>query len=132
MASLLNLFQSSENPFFVSAFTLANNKAYVAVAVTVAVAAGVVVTVTVATAVNCMQSKHARTKATEKGSRKTVALVENNAEAKHSDNALGFCFSLCFFLPLGNTSVFWPQILFYVLSFMIPECTCSLFIPAGF
>lgn len=67
MASLLNLFQSSENPFFVSAFTLANNKAYVAVAAaTTAAAAGVVVTVTVATAVNCMQSKHARTKTKEK------------------------------------------------------------------
>lgn len=56
MVSLLNLFQSSENPFFVSAFTLANNKACAATA------AGVVIAVTVSTAVNCMHSKHARRK----------------------------------------------------------------------
>lgn len=71
MASLLNLFQSSENPFFVSAFTLANNKAYAAAAVTVAAAGAVV------TADNCMQSKHARKRASTKipptkSSRKTV------------------------------------------------------------
>lgn len=137
MASLLNLFQSSENPFFVSAFTLANNKAYVAVAitaVTVVVAAGVVVT-----AVNCMQSKHARTKATEKKQQKNSGShgtqCRNKAQLK--------CFWFLLFVVLGvffsfssetgNSSLFGKRFYFmYFQPFVIPACTCSLFIPAGF